>query len=300
MTVNRQRDICRATYLLRCCHATALSADKGRYETLAVLHHESPQINLSDDGHVMIIKRRVNGPIRCLATYLHHNPERLEDLVIALQTDCDVVVGDGHKRIDGKAQCLGLERLYIIRTATADEAQPVRHVRYGVVLDLSAQVLDIHVEGIVFPVFLVDIDGVFRPLERVLLHVCGPLDGVGHVAVQVVYLGESDIERRTFYIARVDFRLRQVDHHFALRCHRYGGDTCLGWCVLDGRCIQYQHGLNRYRITGITSVGLRRHVLHRCAFGLDTVDDGVFLERIVSDQSAAVHIRCVDGVVHIG
>ena len=68
-----------------------------------------------------------------------------------------------------EAQCFRLQRLYFGGVLAINECQPLRHVGYGVILNLSAFVLDLYVEGVVSTVFLIDIDGVLAPLKGVLL-----------------------------------------------------------------------------------------------------------------------------------
>ena len=111
--VDDQGLVRRAAYLLRCSHAAALAADEGSHHALGVLHEDTAEVNLSDDGHRVVVLGRVHGPVRRLAAHFHDDTERFEDALVALHAYRCFVVAYRHKRIDRKAQHFGLERLDI-------------------------------------------------------------------------------------------------------------------------------------------------------------------------------------------
>ena len=111
--VDDQGLVRRAAYLLRCSHAAAFATDEGSHHALGVLHEDTAEVNLSDDGHGVVVLSRVNGPVRRLAAHFHDDTERFEDALVALHAYRRFVVAYRHERINRKAQGLRLERLDI-------------------------------------------------------------------------------------------------------------------------------------------------------------------------------------------
>ena len=117
-----------SAHLLGRCHASALAIDERSHHALRVLHQDAADIHLSDNRHVVVVLRRVNGPLRFLAAYLHHDAQRFQNAVVAQQTDGHVVVAHGHQRVHLEAQRLRFQRLHVIRAFAVDEREPLRHI----------------------------------------------------------------------------------------------------------------------------------------------------------------------------
>ena len=126
--IDVHRHVGRAAHLLGRCHASALIADEGGHHALRVLHQDAADIHLSDNRHVVVVLRRVNGPLRFLAAYLHHDAQRFQNAVVAQQTDGHVIVAHGHQRVHLEAQRLRLQRTHVVRAFAVDEREPLRHI----------------------------------------------------------------------------------------------------------------------------------------------------------------------------
>ena len=152
------------------CHASAFAVDEGCHATVGTLEKESSKLYLSDDGHLVLIERRIDIPVWFLAAHFHHDTERFENLVVALKAEGQVVIAHTHQWVHTEAESLGGNRCQFTRGLTSNNREPLRQVLQTVVFGEAALILNIHIEGIAVAILLDDIDRILCPLEWILLH----------------------------------------------------------------------------------------------------------------------------------
>ena len=128
LAIDGHRHVGGSTHLLGRGHASALATNECGHHALRVLHQYAVDIHLTDDAHLVLVLRRVNGPLRPFAAHLHHDAHRLLYAVVALQTDGRVVVAHGRQRVHPEAQRLRPERAHVVAALAIDEREPLRHI----------------------------------------------------------------------------------------------------------------------------------------------------------------------------
>ena len=118
--------------------------------------------------------------------------------------------------------------------------------------------------------------------------------------MQVVDVGQGDVECGALNVAWRDAGTSEVNDHLALRCHGRGDEPRLVRGVLDGRGGLDEHRGGAGNLSGKTAEHSGGgQVFEGFYLGGDAVYSARLLEGIVSHEATAIDVGGVDGVVDV-